>query len=677
MNSKMIITMIISLAIVLPLVGIGISLYERYEKIKKIKGRAGASLYLKKKNSHVLYMIYMRLLNFPLTRGYIDKISRSYEAISPLDKEVIAEKTMVSVFTTLIMSIGEIVIIYCLEPNLQNGILAIYLVLVINNEINNYFISTAKIKLLEAMEIFISDVSHNYYVNRLVDDAILLSMDGQTEEMKMHAKKLYDVVTSTNMKEDINKYNTIMHNKFLKMFLSLCISVIEYSDKKVNGQMLFTANLMHLKKEINIECLKLKKLRHVFSGSVFVAVSVCIPIDAIKKFGVSMVPELEAFYEGQGGILFVALIFLSSIIMYILINNAKEVREPVVKKYNYLMMLEKNVIIKKALDNYIEKNYGKMLMLRETLKKLGESISPRQLLLKRMLYSVITFILSVLLVFYIHENKKDLLTEKVSNIETLTTATNEEQLSMLSETILMNVDKYKNKSITKEELIEELSKNEKTQVYQIVTNEKIADEIIARVEAYKTEYFKWYELIICIAAAVIAYYVPYWMILYRKRLLKIAMEDEVNQFNSIIYMMMYMNHVTVMDLLEQMELFAVVFKKSLQECMNDYNSGYIEALQRMKEKEAYGPFRRLVDNLIRCDAMSIDKAFDEISSERENYHERRKQENEISIQKRADNTKPMAFVPAVIVTIYLLLPMLAAGMQALQEFRESVSTMGF
>jgi hypothetical protein len=269
----------------------------------------------------------------------------------------------------------------------------------------------------------------------------------------------------------------------------------------------------------------------------------------------------------------------------------------------------------------------------------------------------------------------DNITGQVADIQSVTTVNNTKQLDQIEECILRYIEVYKKEKVNEELILSKLS--EEKNYFSAIIKENIAKEIVNRIIQYQSEYFHWYELILCFGISVIAYFIPYWMVLYKKRILHMSMEDEVNQFNSIIYMLMYIDHMTVKDLLEQMELFAYVFKPSLQECINDYNSGDIEALTRMKEKESFGPFRRLVDNLIRCDMIAIDKAFDDIASDRENYHDRRKQENEISIQRRADIAKPLSFVPAVLVTIYLLLPLLAASLKELESFRESLSSMGF
>ena len=669
-NIQLILYMIIGLTIVLPIVTYAVYVIDRKDKIKV---NIGSSLLFKNSKKNPIYKIYLFVSKFPLSKNYIDKISRRYEMQCPCESKVLAKKTIKVAGLTWLLCAAAMIIIFFLKPTLQNGVMALILVFVINNEVINSFVGNADIKQLEQMVQFVSNVRHNYHINRMVDDAIMISMDGLDYEMKIHANKLYEIVSSNNLKEDVTKYNTMIHNKYMKMFLSLCTSVLEYSDKTVNGQLLFTSNLENLKREINMEILKLKKLNFMFSGTVFVTIAVCLPIDAIQGFGSSIVPDLESFYAGRGGIISVGVIYLSAVMVYILNNKLKDVKRIIPQNYRYLEKIEKTKVIKKALDNYFEKNYGKMLKLKDSLKRIGENISPRQLLIQRMLISSLTMIICIIVVFFMHFKNQYNEIHNINNIESFTSATNTQQTEIIKGNILQYVDKYKKQEVTKEHLIAELTRD--NIVNNTLINQEIANEIITRVEKYQAEYFKWYELIVCFVLAFIAYFIPYWMVLYKKKILRMSMEDEVTQFNSIVFMMMYMDHITVKDLLEELELFAVVFKQSIRECLNDYNSGDIEALIKMKENENYEPFRRLVDNLIRCDTISIEKAFDEIASDRENYHDRRKQENEISVQKRADIAKPLSFIPAVLVCTYLVLPLMVASLSILQGISEGLSTL--
>lgn len=672
MNTRLFILIAISLSIVLPIVAIIVHYIDLRDKRRS---NTGAALYLKKVKKNTNQPVYRFLNRFFLTKNFVSKIRLLYENLYPGDPRMIVSKTMNVFIVSMLLCFMEVFFIYLMKPKLHNGVLAVILIFVINNEIVNRQVSITQIRLLEQMVTFISDVRHNYHINRMVDDAIATSMEGINYEMKIQAGILYRILTSNNIREEVCKYNATSNNKYLKIFLSLCVSVIEFDDKKVNTQLLFTSNLEHLIREINIEILKLKKLKYVFAGTIFVTIAVCIPVDAIQNFGISIVPGLENFYTGRGGILSISAIFLSSILVYLLINNLKEIKNKLPSNNIYLKKIEKISFIRKALDNYTEKNYGKMQVIKDTLKRVGEAISPRQFMLKRILLASITFAFCIGLIFFMHYSNLKNITQKVTNIDTIITMNVKAQKATVEKTILYYVNRYKKENLTENEILEKLIKeglfaNKKM-------NEAIAGEIYQRIAKYKNEYFHWYELIACFTAAGIAYSLPYWMLKYKKRVMKMSMEDEVNQFNSIIYMLIYIDHMTVKTILEQLELFAVVFKQSIVECMNDYNSGELQALSRMREKEHFGPFQRLVDNLIRCDLVPMEMAFDEIVSDRENYYDRRKLENEISIQRRADLAKPLSFIPAVLVTIYLILPLMVASLQELEGFRENLSSMGF
>lgn len=665
---SLIVVMGLALSIVLP-----VAIYIIYviDQKDKMKDNIGASLAVKRSKYNLTYTIYRYLIRLPLTRNYIDKIKRRYEYLYPGEPKEITKKAVKTTLLTWSLCAFAVGLLVIKSPSFNNLIVGLILIYVINNEIISFMVNRTEIRLLEDMAVFISNVRHNYHINRMVDDAILLSLDGLNYEMKVHAYKIYEIVTSNNLKDDVLNYNATVNNKYLKIFLSLCTSILEFSDKVVKGQLLFTSNLENLKKEINIEILKQRRLRYLFSGVTFVTIAVIIPIDGIKKFGVSMMPELSEFYNGRFGIIFAAATMLSSLIIYLLNNRLKESRRVITTNYYYLKKIEDISIIKKALDNYSEKHYGKIEKQRDLMKRIGEMRSPRQLLIQRVGTALIAFIISTIFLFYIHDNNKTNLATKVLDTS-FSTVTNQNQIHNIKTIILQKVNTYRsNKDITEELILNEITKE--GGFYNTKINEAISKEIMRRVTAYRNEYIKWYEFLICIMVSAISYYIPYFMILYKKKVLQMNMEDEVNQFNSIIYMMMYIDHVTVKELLEELETFSLVFKRTLQECINDYNSGDIEALERMKEKESYGPFRRLVDNLIRCDSISIDKAFDEISSDRENYHDRRRQENEISVQKRADIAKPLSWIPVAMILAYLTLPLMIASLKELEGFSEAIN----
>ncbi len=670
MNGQLILIMVAALVVVVP---ITIFFVQKQDKKDKAKNNIGAAL-IKKQRYRMLFFLYKVLRSNGLTKGYTEQIRRRYEMLYPGEEKDIINNTVKTIIATWVVCVVAAVIILLADLDFNNIAVSLLLVYVINSEIVGFMVMRIELKLMDETAMFISNVRHNFYINQMVDDAILLSIkDIKRNEMRVHAEKIYQIVISSNVKDEIMKYNSSMHNKYLKMFLALCINVMEYSNKSVNGVKIFTTNLDNLKKEVTSQALKIKKIRYKFSGLTFITIGVCVPLNAIKNYGISMMPELDSFYNGRVGILYVIATLTIALFIYILNNKLKDMTEPVPRNHSYLKGIEKNFIIKKVLDNYVEKHGSKMEALKDTLKRVGETVSPRQHILQRIIFAVSICVVSVTLCNYLHVINRNNITNKVNYLPERIISANHLQTQLIKDTILEFVKENKDKEvIEKQSLLNQI--NSESSFYNSKINEGIINEVISKITLYKNEYFKWYELLICLVLTLLAYYMPFLMVIYKLRIMKYSMEDEVNQLNSIIFMLMYNAHITVKDLLEEIELFSVIFRKSIQECINEYNSGEIGALKRLKEKEAFGPFIRMVDNFIRCDAMPIYKAFDEIASDRENYHERRKLENEISIQKRADNAQLISYMPAALVIIYLTLPLVISCMKELDTFREMMST---
>jgi hypothetical protein len=231
----------------------------------------------------------------------------------------------------------------------------------------------------------------------------------------------------------------------------------------------------------------------------------------------------------------------------------------------------------------------------------------------------------------------------------------EKYVATMSELVLQYVNQYKNHEAEQSKIEMELRRE--GGIRSEIIFHGVVDEIMQRITLYQAEYFHWYELLFAIFIAGIGYWFPFWMLLYRRKVLHLNMGNEVAQFQSTIMMVMYLNNTTVLKVLELMESFAIIFKESLKTCINDYSSGDLDSLEKLKIRERYEPFRRLVDNLIIADKIGIQKAFDEVEEERKVSQEMRNQEYRISRDKKVVYGMIMSFVPAVItVALYWIVP---------------------
>jgi len=428
----------------------------------------------------------------------------------------------------------------------------------------------------------------------MVEEAIADAMENCGYEMRIHATKLYDILTGDDPEEEMSKYNDTVANKFLRLFLALSITVIDYGDQEVEGQSLFLSNIKTLKNDIHIELLKLSDTKFRFSGLILIAVVPVFFLHTIEVWSVSNLPELQSYYSGPKGIFLAILIYVITIISYTMLNQLKEVQSIIPKDHYILERLIHNTWINRILENYMEKHYGRILYVKELLKKAGDNISAKQFLLKRILYGALSFASCILVFIYLH----------ISN---------------------------------------------------------------------RSGYLLWYEVILSWIIAYLAYWFPYWMVLYRRKIMQMNMEDEIIQYQSIIMMLMYIDRISEINILEYMESFAVIFKDTIQDCINDYNSGDIQALEEMREKEAFDPFKRLVDNLLICDRIGIEKAFDEINVDRIYYQDKRKQENEMNLSKKVVIGKLIAYVPIILtIGLYLIVPFIVESFSQLMVYSEEM-----
>lgn len=232
------------------------------------------------------------------------------------------------------------------------------------------------------------------------------------------------------------------------------------------------------------------------------------------------------------------------------------------------------------------------------------------------------------------------------------------ELDGLDELTLRKIDRDYNRI---KEMITEPNGLRATSIYEIV-----AGGVYEHVKDYQNAAFKWWYVLIAIAVGAGMYWLPVILLKVNEKELQDFMEDEVIQFQSLIMILMYIDQMTVATILEEMEKFAFCFKDSIQKCINHLASGEEQALTQLMTDEPYEPFARLVINLISCDRIGVQQAFNEIDIERQNYIEKRKQEGEIKLNNNASMAGFVSFLPFYfIIGAYMIVPFVIEGMSSL------------
>ncbi len=643
---------------------------------KTLEEKQKYSIFFKGKNKQgkdIIYVWYKFFAQWRLTKHYIKKLVRQFEIQMPGDYKKIGDRTMRIVLKTWGLDLILILFFLTRGPTLYQAALTLVFLFLVNNQIVYSAVENSEIKLLKQFDKLLGDIRHNYQSHGMIEEAVYDSIETAPYPIKLHAAKIHAILNADEVEEEVSRYNEHVPNRFLKIFLSLCVMMITFGDKKCDNQSLFLTNIKYLKQEINTEILKKEKIKHLFSGLIFISVAPVLFLKSIERWAVLSLPEMVSYYRGAFGIVTMVLIFAATAASYSLINRMKENRQRELKNYILLGYLAKLPFINRLLNNITQKNYGRTLKTQDLIRKTGESITPKQLVLKRFLYSIFTFLCCILISVIIHHNSKIQLLTNLNNINYLNSSISDKQIENIKDIIINYVTQYKKYKITQEEVEDKLIKEGIIKSKQLMT--MTAEEIVRRINGYRNEYYRWYELLIAFLAGAAAYYVPYLDLLFIRQLRQMNMEDEVIQFHSIILMLMHIDRMTIETILVWFENFAVIFKKSIQECINDLQSGDVEVLEELKRKEPYEPFVKIVENLQISDKIGLCEAFDEIAAERYHYQEKRKLENEIYIHNKAILGKVIAFTPFIItIGLYLIIPFIVEGLTQYAGYMEQIQS---
>ncbi len=621
---------------------------------------------------------YHFLMQFPLTRDYTEKIAYRYQMISPCDRKFIMKKTVTTCFLSWSISLLVFILVYATNPRVSNLITAGVAIIIMNAEVIGRMAKIFEISTLFELQELMSNMIHNFYIECRVDDALYRSMGSQSKNMKTTQEQIYQLLLCEDKEEALREYYSNVPNRYLRAFVGQCVSVMELGNQIIDGNYLFVRNLENLQREIEIELDKLQRLRMEFLGVIACVIAPIFCIDIVKQFSISLKENMDTFYYGKKGFLLdMSLLFIITLIYFIMQKSA-EYKRFHQSEHRLLFLIDRFFLVKKAMDNFCEKNTSKMERLKNELRMNGSNIRPRHFVLCSFLIAFSVFLIGLGGSSYLHAISKDqLLYIQITDAEVLTSVAKENQYEKMCETIERYVNKYVIETSKRDET--DITDEVKAQLElegefrNSILIEAIATEINRRVSEYHKEHFSILDLVSCFLLSWIGYHFPELILRYHRAVSKDAMEDEVNQFHAIISMLMYVESMTVKQILEQLEAFAVVFKPSLRICINNYGTSDIKALEELKDHEPYEPLKRIVDNLIRCDDIPIEQAFHEINIERDGYISKRKLANEKSIRKRVVRAYFLAAVPFALLLAYSIIPTMLSTINEINSILEELN----
>jgi len=669
------------IVLIVLLTGIGIAYYilmkkmgkSEYRQMKKLQEGTKAESF----SMDIFYQkLYIRLIRTPFVKRYLFKIRRRLEIINIDDEYVTrrdATKILVKALIIFVLIAG-LTILITKDNFLLMSILLIFELFIVDTMVNG-MVDKIDNNLLREQIDFFAEIRHAYHEYNMVEEAIYqVSLDDEKSVSKQ-GEKIYEILSSDDPETELEKYYDVAPNSYLKEFAGISYLTQEFGDREEDGTSLYLKNINNITQEMQIEILKRDKLNYVFQSLSFISIAPVLLLEPLKAWAVSNFAFTSSFYNGKIGMVVQVLTVLLTVISYMITRKLKDnggVQVDIATNdHPWQEKVYSKPVLKQAINAFVPKPGTKDYRKMQKLMKDSASKSKMEwIYINRIVLAIVTLIVSIIFFMFLHKIAINYVyTEPTTETVVLgkLSEKNQAKAEALTEQDNYFLDKLKGDlDITVEEIARELPKSP----YYEEGDEEIetdAARIYDKLKIVNSEAMQWFEILLSMAFAVIAYMAPVWMMIFLKKMRQMEMENEVMQFQTIILMLMKIERVNVEMILEWLERYSNIFKEPISRCVNNYEAGAWEALEEFKNSITHEQMIRIIESLqAAVEKIPIREAFDELDSDRDYHQEKRKEANNQLVSRKGLIGKGVGFAPMIAMFVgYLIVPLVVIGMTSM------------
>ncbi|MGN7403187.1 hypothetical protein ACTHO0_25370 [Cytobacillus praedii] len=613
---------------------------------------------------------YIRSLRIPLLKKMVMRIRLRIETLSVYDEYALRREVMRILFTIAGLITFIVLGLIAFRPGWLVAFWVFLGVLFLSGILIDFFVYRVEAKLLNQLKEFNNRVRFFYQQTKMVDEAIYESMQFVGPEMKVQANRIYSILTSVDPEQEMAKYEEVAPSRFLKVIAGLAVLVKDQGDVIGEKGSAFLRGLTSVNQELNTEILYRSKLSYQMRGlSILSLVPIFFALP-IQKWANSTFPIMRSFYESRLGFFAEVMVYGIALLSYLLIRKMREINEAkyhtTLKRFQWeKWLLEKVPGLQKLVSAFSPDPYSKEhFKLTKLIKDANSPLKIEWLTLQKMVLAMGVILLLISGFIYAHAREKNsVLYTPVPETLFASNVTEEDQKAFEEMTT------FDRQVIEDIQQMEDLTP-EMVQAYvaeqlgiKDVNDQKVklaTSRIIEKWLTVKNSFLKWWEVLVAIAFAFIAWNTPVWILQFQKFLRYKDMENEVHQHLVLISILREFDRMSVYIILTWLDRFAVVFKEPILEAIQVYDAGPEEALDQLAERITFEPFQQIIERLkLAVVRISIKESFDDIDMEREFYLEQRQEANQRSIQSKGTWANMLGMAPVYALTfLYLVIPLI-------------------
>ncbi|WDQ31486.1 hypothetical protein PTQ21_24240 [Paenibacillus marchantiae] len=622
----------------------------------------------------VLLQSYRWGMKVPLFSAYILQVQKRISFRHVGDEPALRRMTM-NVVLIIFGGYGSIsVILFLMQPGIAFVILSVLCAVVLNSLVLDMCLNRMEKRLLVQMLDLFADVRHRYHQHGMVEEALYEAAETGKGEAAEQVLLIYEALTSPDPNEALERYYEIAPNRFLKGFAGISYMVMEFGDKVRAQGSIYLKGLGNLTQEIHLEILRRDKLDYLLKGLNIIALAPVLFTAPIERWARGSFPTMDEFYRSKIGFVTKISIYVIIILAYLLLQRLQqydETRYRTGRKHSRIdQFLYRQTFIRKVAMLFVAKpgstNYSQTVRL---MRESSSELKYEWLAIRRLMLFVSCFVLTIGCVFLLHQVERNHILHDPVRDDRMFGAMGEAELKQATEKTSLDQAVLERIEMKRGATFDEIS-NALQSVNPVPLEHDAQTETIARIlqklEGYNKQYLHWWELIIAMMIGLAGYHMPIWLMMFQRKMRSMDMRHEIYQFQTVISILREMDRMSVEEILEWLNRFAVIFKRPLQKCLLHFEHGQEHALEQLKEDAGLPEFQRLVEKLqLALGKISIREAFDDLDSMMAFYFEQRKQEYTKMIDVKASWGRMIGFTPMyALIFLYLVIPLV--GMSFLQ-----------
>lgn len=566
------------------------------------------------------------------------------------------------------------IVLFLMQPGIAFFILSVLCAVVIHSLVVDLWLNRIEKRLLVQMLDLFADVRHRYHQHGMIEEALYEAGEAGVGEAADQVLLIYEALTSPDPNEALERYYEIAPNRFLKAFAGISYMVMEFGDKDRAQGSIYLKGLGNLTQEIHLEILRRDKLDYLLKGLNMIALAPVLFTAPIERWARGSFPTMDEFYRSKLGFITKISIYIIIILAYLLLQRLQHYDETRFRSGHKPSFMDRFL--------YNQKYIRKLAMLfaakpgstnyTQTVRLMRESSAELKyewLAIRRLMLFVCSFTLAIGCILLLHHIERNhVLYDPVRDDRMFGVMADAElkqaaEKTALDREVMERLDMKRGTSYDDVfNMLQQISSNPLDSDTQTETSLRI----IQKLEIYNKQYLHWWELLIAIFIGAAGYYMPIWLMMFQRKMRSMDMKHEIYQYQTVISILREMDRMSVEEILEWLNRFAVIFKRPLQKCLLHFEHGPENALEQLKEDAGLPEFQRLVDKLqLALGKISIREAFDDLDSMMAFYFDQRKQEYTRMIDVKASWGRMIGFTPMyALIFLYLVIPLV--GMSFLQ-----------